>query len=164
MNISFDFDGTLKDDPMIQDYCAELIKATNHEVHVITRRYSSDRDEYMLGESEHLEVLTLTQELGIKDKNVHFTDRQMKTEHILDLSIDLHIDDDLLEVRLLEENTGCLTVHVDKTWRYYVDQIIGYNLLDRRYNLYEIYAMGKDKLAYQFAPNVVMKQQATRAA
>ena len=153
MNISFDFDGTLKDNPLIQDYCAKLIEDTNHVVHVITRRYSSERDEYMLGQSEHSEVLTLADELGIKSRNVHFTDRQMKTDHILKWNIDMHIDDDILEVRLLEEHTRCISIYVNKSWRYYADQILGYNLLGRRYNLYEMYAMSRDKFANQLAPS-----------
>ena len=71
--------------------------------------------------NEHLVVLKLAKELGIKE--VYFTNRQMKFSHILSLKIDMHFENSDYEVNLInqackEKNHNCLVVPVeDKYWR-----------------------------------------------
>jgi len=153
MKISFDFDGTLRDNPLIQEYCVRLIKDTDHRVFVITRRYSSETDDLLLCYREHAEVHSLADVLGINKQNVYFTNREMKTKYIKQLNIDLHIDDDPLEIRLLQIHSSCVGVHAIGAWRYYLDNHLGYNLLRRRYNLYELYAINKEKLTNLLMPS-----------
>lgn len=128
IRISFDFDGTLDDEfggiynpqkSEIQSLAKKYIEV-GHQVCIITKRYGPEFSTEGLG-NEHLKVLKLAKELGIKE--VHFTNRQMKHLHILSLKIDMHFENSDYEVKLInqicrEKNHKCLVVPVeDKYWR-----------------------------------------------
>lgn len=112
MKISFDFDGTLhhpfgcestgeRNNQMstIQKYARRYI-SEGHQVFIITKRYGPENKNLGL-RYEHLLVQELAFKLGIGIDNVHFTNREMKTEKILNLGIDMHFDDDGYECGLL---------------------------------------------------------------
>lgn len=100
MKISFDFDGTLSDqldgtenfekDKVI----AKLreLQAEHHDIHIVSERYSPENGRKGLI-NEHIDVLMLAAELGIPGKNIHFTNREPKTDTLLRLSIDQHYED-----------------------------------------------------------------------
>ena len=128
MKISFDFDGTLEDDfdgtentqkKEIQELAKKYIKE-GHEVCIITKRYGQRN--YRDGKgNEFVEVFQLASELGIT--KIHFTNRDMKFSHILDLGIDMHFENSDYEVQLInqvcrERNYRCVVVPVEeKNWR-----------------------------------------------
>ena len=128
MRVSFDFDGTLEDEfggifnsqkGEIQSLAKKYL-SEGHQVCIITKRYGPEMSTEGLG-NEHLPVLKLAKELGVKE--VYFTNRQMKYSHILSLKIDMHFENSDYEVNLinkecLKSNHKCLVVPVeDKYWR-----------------------------------------------
>ncbi len=128
MRVSFDFDGTLDDEfgglfnsqkEEIQNIAKKYVNG-GHQVCIITKRYGPEMSNQGL-KNEHLVVLKLAKELGIKE--VYFTNREMKFSHILSLKIDMHFENSDYEVKLinqacLEKGHKCLVVHVeDKYWR-----------------------------------------------
>lgn len=99
MRISFDFDGTLADDfdgtfnAQKDDVISKLkeLKAENHEVFIVTKRYSPSNSS--LGAiNEHIDPLRLAAECGIPGKNVIFTNREFKAQTLQSMSIDMHFD------------------------------------------------------------------------
>lgn len=154
MKISFDFDGTLRDIPEIKAYCAKLTANTKHNIYIVTKRYSSFfTKKFPLVSDESSEVYSLAELLGIKDQNVYFTNRQRKIEIIKQLNIDIHIDDDPKEIRLLKNHdVNCLLINAlgVGAWRYYLDKYLGCNLLEKRYNLYESSVMSINNIFHLF--------------
>ena len=126
--ISFDFDGTLYDEfggifnPQKEEIqsIAKKYLSEGHQVCIITKRYGPEMSDFGL-KNEHLLVLKLAKELGIKD--VYFTNREMKHSHILSLKIDMHFENSEYEVNLIKSecvknNHKCVVVPVeDKYWR-----------------------------------------------
>lgn len=116
--ISFDFDGTLHEDfdgtpnPQmneIQNICKVLLKSGKF-VCIITKRYGPNH-------IESRKVFHIANELGINE--VHFTNREMKTQLISSLNIDCHFENDKYEVDSLSQylpNTLIIDIN-DKYWR-----------------------------------------------
>lgn len=127
MRVSFDFDGTLghpfgsdqtgeRNDQInkIQKYALSYIK-DGHQVFIITKRYGPENKNLGL-RYEHLPVYDLAFKLGIDLNNVHFTNRDMKTDKILSLNIDIHFDDDQYECDLISSiGVKVIPVH-DPYW------------------------------------------------
>lgn len=128
MKISFDFDGTLDDEfgglhnkqkLEIQGLAKKYVQAGN-QVCIITKRFGPEKSLLGLG-NEHLVVLDLAKKLGIKE--VYFTNREMKSSHILNLGIGMHFENSDYEVQLInqvcsEHGHKCLVVPVeDPYWR-----------------------------------------------
>lgn len=100
MNISFDFDKTLSI-PDIQETAKSKIDEGN-TVWIITRRYLD----------ENKEVEEVANKLGIPLDRVIYTNGEWKWRTIKDLPIDIHYDDKLIEVTLIERytKTKCILV------------------------------------------------------
>jgi hypothetical protein len=128
MKISFDFDGTLEDDfdgtinkqkEEIQNLAKKYV-SEGHDVCIITKRYGLENSTLGVG-NEHLKVYYLANKLGIN--KVYFTNREMKFNHIINLGIDKHFENDDYEVQLInqvcdQKNHKCLVVPVeDSYWR-----------------------------------------------
>lgn len=100
MRISFDYDGTLADgfdgspNGQKDKVRAKLrqLKSEGHEVFIVTRRYSPEKSTMGLV-NEHIDVLRLAAELGVPGKNVVFTNRRLKADTLVALSIDQHYED-----------------------------------------------------------------------
>ena len=128
MKISFDFDGTLDDEfdgsvntqkEEIKSIAKDLI-SKGHQVCIITKRY--DQKFYMYGKgNEHKVVYDLAKTLGIRE--VYFTNREMKFSTILKLGIDMHFENSLYEVELInqackQKGHNCNVIHVESSnWR-----------------------------------------------
>jgi hypothetical protein len=114
LKISFDFDGTLEDEfggfpknkqkEFIQSLAIEY-KNLGHDVMILTKRYGPEFKDMGL-KGEYLPVYYLARELGIE--KVHFTNREMKFSHIINMGIDVHFENDEYEVDLI--NTKCKEV------------------------------------------------------
>jgi hydroxymethylpyrimidine pyrophosphatase-like HAD family hydrolase len=111
MKISFDFDGTLADDfdgtvNEQKDKVVQKLKELqmqNHEIFIFTKRYSPEN----AGKgkvNEHIDVLRLAAELGISGKNVVFTNRQLKADKLVEMSIDQHYENSEHELRYYLQN------------------------------------------------------------
>ena len=94
MDISFDFDKTL-DRPRVQQIARECIES-GYTVWIITRRY----------EDESEEVYKVADELGIPRERTLFTNGEWKWRTIKDLPIDVHWDDKVIEILLIEKYTN----------------------------------------------------------
>lgn len=103
--ISFDFDGTIGHKPHLQRLARELCLDPNNEVHIITRRY--ERPQPQFGD-EAAEVYQVARQCGIRPENVHFTNRAYKLETIIRLMIQMHWDDDVKEIAMIRESSGCI--------------------------------------------------------
>ena len=85
MKVSFDFDGTLER-PIIQQMEKKYINEGD-EVIIITRRCTEDSDD----------VYYVASKLGIHNDKCLFTCKEWKWRTIVDLGIDLHYEDKLIE-------------------------------------------------------------------
>lgn len=108
--VSFDFDGTLDDEfdgfvnqqkHEIQKVCKELLE--NNEVFIITKRYGPNH-------KEAAKVYTLASALGIKQENIHFTNRDLKYLKIKELNIDVHFENEEYECYVINRTVECVTV------------------------------------------------------
>jgi hypothetical protein len=123
--ISFDVDGTLRDDffgnvnpykNSVQELAKRLI-ADGHDVLIVTRRYKDGRID------EHTVVYELAEKIGISIENVHFTNREWKYIKLHELGVDFHIDDDdtdVLNIKLYNPiTTGFLLKNADGIEEFY---------------------------------------------
>ena len=118
--ISFDFDGTLDDDfdgthnpqkDEIQGICKSLIEQGKN-VCIITKRYGPGTG---MGETD--KVYNLAMELGVKE--VHFTNRNLKDEKILELGIQVHFENAEYESNKIQSTSpSTMVVWIeDPYWR-----------------------------------------------
>jgi uncharacterized HAD superfamily protein len=84
--ISFDFDGVLSE-KLWQDFAKQLID-NELDIYIITTRF--------LAFSE--EVYLIAEKVGINKENIFFTEGELKYLKIRELQIDLHFDDNPLEI------------------------------------------------------------------
>jgi hypothetical protein len=89
IRLSLDFDGTLRDDSIIQEIARNLMNREDVELFITTRRYSHN--------DETVEVYKASEVFNIPRENCTFCNRQMKASFLVDNDIDIHIDDDLSE-------------------------------------------------------------------
>jgi hypothetical protein len=128
--ITFDFDGTLEDEfdgsinsqkEEVQNICKQLIQMGN-DVRILTKRYSDEHDNLGKG-NEHTIVYQLASQLGIPKSSVHFTNREMKFEFVIQNKVDIHFENAQYEVDLIYQaadqvNHKCVVVPVeDSYWR-----------------------------------------------
>ena len=92
--ISLDFDGVLGHEAWVQEMAKGLMKDGHNEVHIITRRY----DSIINGIDEVSEVLQIADYLKIPKKRIHFLNREYKFNKIKELNINIHFDDDIIEI------------------------------------------------------------------
>lgn len=90
MRISFDFDGTLTT-IQAQDLIPKL-RLLGCEIIIVTSR----------NENNNLPVFDFADDLCIKE--VHFTNFQSKWLKLKDLNVEVHIDDDEIELEEIQEN------------------------------------------------------------
>ena len=93
MRVSYDFDKTLEK-RNIQQIASTHIQGGD-EVFIITRRC----------QEESGEVFAVADQLGIPHDHIHFTCHEYKWATIRDIGIDVHYDDKLIEILLIEKNT-----------------------------------------------------------
>jgi len=115
--ISFDFDGTINDhfDESLNPFKVDVQNMIKHlvnegyDVHIITRRYLDPKF------SESQIVFDIANDLGIKNENIHFTDRMWKFNMINDLGINFHIDDDESDIKFIGLHCkDCVGFHLNK--------------------------------------------------
>ena len=100
MKVSFDFDKTLEK-KNIQQIALTHIQESD-EVFIITRRCPE----------ESAEVIAVATKLGIQQDHIYFTCGEWKWRTIRDLGIEIHYDDKLIEILLIERNTNTKAILV----------------------------------------------------
>lgn len=93
--ISFDMDGTLT-----RSYVQSLLKrhlAWGDEVHIVTSRNPI---------FDNLDLFQICDEYEIPKHRVHFTNQQLKLDTLLKINVNIHYDDDLIEVDDINTNGG----------------------------------------------------------
>jgi len=128
--ISFDFDGTLSQ-KNIQKLAESKIK-NGDDVYIITKRPRSEN------------VLELASKLGIKEKNVIFTDHEPKWSFIKDLGIDVHYDNVNSEANEIENKTKARVVLVPSNVKYEIENF------ENTYNDYPKAAIENAKIALRW--------------
>jgi hypothetical protein len=88
MNVSFDFDGCLRDNNYVLMIC-KMFLSCGHNVFILTQRDSS-----LLNK----DVFQLAEKIGLKNENIIMTNGDPKLNSFLKYNIDLHFDDSADEV------------------------------------------------------------------
>ena len=94
INISFDFDGTLRSNIAVQSLASMLSNTpSKYNLFIITRRYCDG--------FEDVEVIQFANSLDIPKERVIFTNREYKRDALVANRIDVHIDDDSDELAFI---------------------------------------------------------------
>lgn len=128
MNVSFDYDGTLSR-KKVQEYAKELVnKGVN--VFITTARWDSiskysieDKKEWQIENlpKAHEKLFKVAYEIGIPQRNIHFTNRQSKHHYLKYTDFVWHLDDEELELnRMSINNVETIGVLWDNSgsWKY----------------------------------------------
>jgi phosphoserine phosphatase len=102
MKIGFDYDGTLTEEKYRQ--LALKFLESGNQVVVITSRLQKSKyynNEILVSDVESLEIVK---------EDITFTNGALKYNFVQD--VDLFFDNDLVEVELIEKNTGCIAIKV----------------------------------------------------
>lgn len=110
MNISFDFDGTL----IHMNHLVERFQRFGDEIFIVTSRVES--------KNNHQDIFDEALDLGIKRENIYFTNNELKLDKLKELNINLHFDDDSVEVDEINQNsTTCKALLVNFKHSYHND-------------------------------------------
>ena len=110
MRISFDFDSTLTEENN-QKLAKKFIDA-GHEVWITTSRLSTEHGRskgwpWIITQNEYL--FEIAEKVGISKDKIKFTEGDDKWKSLY--NFDIHFDDDIVEIELIEENlTNCCGV------------------------------------------------------
>ena len=123
--VSFDFDGTLEFQS-IQNYAKELMEK-GFEVHVTTSRWE-DVTKYPFKVENHNDLFKVTDEIGIKRENIHFTNMEYKHKFLKNTDFIVHIDDNTDEVKFITMFTDVFPVDLfSHNWKYLCNTKLGIN-------------------------------------
>ena len=86
MNVSFDYDGTM----LHVNHLVERFQRFGDEIFIVTSRVES--------KNNHNDLFEEAMDLGIKRENIYFTNNEIKLSKLEELNINLHFDDDSVEV------------------------------------------------------------------
>jgi len=121
LQVSFDFDGVLSI-PSIEEFAKELIEE-GINVWVTTSRYN---------EGSNVDLLKVTERLGIPYSNIIFTARQEKSKFLDENDFIFHLDDEQYVITEILES-GSLTTPIWKddsiNWKEMCREIIEFNLV-----------------------------------
>ena len=116
--ISFDFDGTLSEGVVI-DYARELILDPDIEVHIVTARMEEDYNDDLFG---------LAEDIGILEKNIHFTNFEYKADRFFKENTDYlwHLDDNFFEIEWINVYTPVVCINVKSAyWQNHCNKLLG---------------------------------------
>lgn len=112
--ISFDFDQTLSN-KSVQDF-TEMILVGNYELFVITKRFHYPQKHISNANND---IRLVCAKLRIPWENVIFTNNISKASFIVDNKIDVHLENDLMQVNELavKEVAEIVYVHPSNKWQ-----------------------------------------------
>ena len=106
LTASFDYDGSLDSNPMILRLCQSFITA-GAEVFILTNRF----------EDQGTIVRDLGRALGLKEHRLLFAGGSSKAALIKKYSIDIHFDDDEIEVHQINSECGLIACLINYQMR-----------------------------------------------
>lgn len=112
IKVSFDFDSTLSL-PHVQ-LIAERHLYFKDDVYIVTsrKRYIHDEFNNIIGTIENNDLFEIADELGIKHENIYFTESNLKIDTLLKLGIQLHYEDDDIEIEFIEEHDSINVIKI----------------------------------------------------
>lgn len=121
IKVSFDFDGTLSRAD-VQDYARKLI-SDGVEVWICTARLSNDDAPSKRWNDDLFEV---SDQLGIQRTHIKFCSMSDKYRFFRNEDFVLHLDDDMTEIKKINEFTTTLGVNLfgNKQWVHECDEIL----------------------------------------
>lgn len=136
IKISFDFDGSIEhyfdgtENPnrdKVQNLFKEFHLRDDVDVHIITRRFDYENCSKGKGH-EHKEVVEFAKSVNFPIEKIFFTNREYKFSKIRELSIDIHLDDEELEIHLINQWTTAKGVHLETPgWENHLEEIIKFH-------------------------------------
>ena len=134
LKISFDADGTLLLNKEVQSYVKKLVDK-GFDMHIVTSRFETVKqytDEFIQKygiqnvQKEHEYLFEVAKSVGIIKENIHFTNMTPKFKYFIEHpSFVVHVDDDIVELELIQENCKVSTVYIqDEDWMRTLDNII----------------------------------------
>ena len=124
LNIGFDYDKCLTD-PIVKMYCQELIKR-GYDIFVISKRFQCGVNG-LYGKS--CSMIKNCLEIGISLNDIIFTNMKSKVESIVKNNIQIFLDDNILNVSEINNNTSCRVIlyENDKKFIEQIEQLIKIN-------------------------------------
>lgn len=113
--ITVDYDGTIGNyfggelnprKKIVRDWIKRLMRL-GYDIHIVTRRYGPKSIYNTFG--EYKSVLDFADSVGISKENVHFTNRDWKFYTLQRLNSSIHLDDDIVEKQLINQNASSIT-------------------------------------------------------
>lgn len=113
--ITVDYDGTIGDyfggesnprKKIVRDWIKRLMRL-GYDIHIVTRRYGPKSIYNTFG--EYKSVLDFADSVGITQENIHFTNRDWKFYTLQKLNSSIHLDDDIVEKQLINQNAPSIT-------------------------------------------------------
>ena len=112
--VSFDFDGTI-DIKVVQEYAKSLMER-GVDVWICTSRFESGYEhDWGWREWSNADVEKIAEKLNIK--KIIYTNMVDKWELLINNDVDLHLDNDNLEIELLNENSDIKGVLIEEGWK-----------------------------------------------
>jgi len=109
--ISFDFDNVL-DNEYIQNFAHQLIDE-GFDIHIVTSRPPTDSWGW-----DNSDLFEISNKIGIKDDNIHFTDFKPKYTFFKENEDFLfHLDDDNIEVNEINNFSKVKAIYLDENWK-----------------------------------------------
>lgn len=108
--VSFDFDNTLSY-KLVQDYAKSLINK-GYEVFILTARYNEMKKSFYVPNPTNEDLFEVAKKIGIKERNIIFTNMQDKYTYLKDTDIIFHLDDCWQTNKLINEKTNIPAIDV----------------------------------------------------
>ena len=106
LKVSLDFDGTLSTLP-VQRLAYELIQQ-GVAVYICTARFQAGEKKVGWDNSDLFEV---ADHIGLPRENIIFTGYMSKTQYLVENDITIHLDDDYMTVKDLNEKSQVIGIH-----------------------------------------------------
>ena len=127
MKISFDFDSTLSK-TSVQNFCFSLL-LKDYDIWITTSRIK----EFNGAIHYHDDLMLVANSLCISEDKIHFTNTEFKAPYLEENNFNIHIDDDIFQLKELE-GTNVIGIDVnDKQWKEKVLFIIGERIYEHNW-------------------------------
>ena len=122
--VSFDFDNTLSY-PLVQQYAKKLINK-GYEVFVLTARYNEMKKSFYVPNPTNEDLFKITEKIGIKERNIIFTNMEDKYHYLKDTDVIFHLDDCWQTNKLINEKTKVKAIDVmQPKWKKQCNELLG---------------------------------------
>ena len=108
MRLSFDFDSTLTVD-VVQNLAKTFVE-NGHEVWIVTSRF--EHCDSSGNKVTNKELFEIADEVGITRDHIHFCNMSDKYEFLKDKEFLFHLDDDVIELDFIREETNIFPIHM----------------------------------------------------